>query len=121
MGDAVSPIDPAAAREAARDGAAFSNGEEWRAWSADWCAKCLRDRPFRSGLPHQSGCPLILMAMAEEVTPAQWVPNRPGSLGHQYRCTEFVAPGASGKPKRGERPMRGQLPLFPADPYRRAT
>ena len=67
----------------ARDKPAFSNGSEWDAWAARWCDRCK----------HYDDCPLLLVAMADEQTPAQWVEDAPGSLGSQYRCTEFSLPG----------------------------
>lgn len=70
---------------AARPGAPFSNGTEGEAWMDQWCNHCLHDQapPEDSG-----GCPLLLVALLGN-TPAEWVPDRPLSLGHQYRCTAY--------------------------------
>jgi hypothetical protein len=62
----------------ALDKPAFSNGSEHDAWSARWCDRCR----------HYDDCPLLLV-MLDEQTPAQWVQDVPGSLGRQYRCTQF--------------------------------
>lgn len=63
----------------------FSNGAEWDAWSANWCERCRVDL--------NDECPLITMAVVDGLTPPQWRPYRPNSLGHQYLCTSFVPYG----------------------------
>jgi hypothetical protein len=64
----------------ARPGAAFANGTEWDVWSSGWCDFCQ----------HQETCPLIVFAMTNERTPAEWVDDQPGTLVHPYWCTEFA-------------------------------
>lgn len=75
---------------AARPGAAFSNGTEFEIWSSRWCAGCRNDADQDSG-----GCPILLVALLGEVTPAEWEKHRPtergAALGGRYRCTEFTS------------------------------
>jgi len=55
----------------------FSNGTEYDAWWERHCARCR----------NEDDCPLLAVALFETVTPAEWQPDQPGSLGNQYRCT----------------------------------
>jgi hypothetical protein len=66
--------------DAAEDRPAFSNGTEGDAWMSRWCYECTRDA--------DESCQLISVAMIGR-TPVEWVPDKPMSLGAQYRCTEF--------------------------------
>jgi hypothetical protein len=102
-----------AALETARDGAAFPNGTTWANWAATNCDRCLRERPLRNGMANATGCPLVIVAVVHGKTPAEWVPD----TERTYRCTAFVAPGPSGRPKRIPT-RRGQLVLFSDRPYR---
>lgn len=73
----------------ARPGSAFSNGTEWDCWSSDWCNQCVHDQDIDSG-----GCPIVLLAMQGEKTPAEWVPGPTDeegrvSLTDRYGCLEF--------------------------------
>lgn len=101
---------------------AFSNGEEGHAWESNWCGRCMRDAPFRSGIA-PTGCPLLLIALMDR-TPAEWFEQPWGqikgrsvgetapSLGDTYHCSEFRAPGSGGgAPK--PRPEPRQDGLFP--------
>ena len=71
-----------------RPGSPFSNSTEGEAWMADWCDRCLHDRPAREDR-YEDGCGLLLVALTGQ-TPGEWV-RQPGfRLGNQYHCTEFV-------------------------------
>lgn len=90
-------LDDAMAR--ARPGPAFANSTEWECWSANWCDRCLREAPFRAGIA-PIGCPLIVVALQERI-PAEWLDGPRDehgrySLGDQYHCIEFRAPGSGG-------------------------
>lgn len=69
-------FDDADARAEAR--APFANGFEWECWADGNCDQCV----------HEETCPLIMVALLGK-TPAEWVPDKPGHLGKQYRCTAF--------------------------------
>lgn len=101
------PLDYADALARSRPGRAFSNGFEGDNWTANWCDRCLRDAPFRT-MGKGSGCPLLLIAMLGDRTPAEWMEQPWGQvqgapegvtappLGDRYHCIEFRAPGAGG-------------------------
>jgi hypothetical protein len=58
----------------------FSNGFEWDAWSAGWCAWCLNEET----------CPLLDLVFIEGRTPQEWQPGADGVLGPtRYFCTAF--------------------------------
>jgi len=68
----------------AKDESAFSNSTESVPWIANWCDNCVHDdEDVGTG-----GCDIMLVALMGK-TPAEWVPDKPMSLGHQYRCKEF--------------------------------
>jgi len=90
----------------ARPGSAFSNGTEGYDWQANWCDRCLRDAPFRNGLKGATGCPILLVALTGNKTPAEWMEQPRDehgrySIADQYHCIEFRAPGdgGSGEPR----------------------
>lgn len=89
----------------ARPGVAFSNGTEGADWQSNWCDRCLRDAPFRNGLKGATGCPILLVALAAEKTPAEWMEqplDEKGrySIANKYHCIEFRAPGEGGSEPR---------------------
>lgn len=97
------------------DGSPFSNSDQGYAWMALWCARCLRDVPFRNGI-NATGCPILLVAMTGK-TPAQWLPGKDDARG--YQCSEFRpigTPTDQPRPRREPRRMDG---LF-ARPVRQA-
>ncbi len=71
-------------RANASDRPAFSTGTEFDAWSERFCDRCAHEDHGRSVF-----CPILSVAMLDERTPAEWVPDQPSSLGRQYRCVEF--------------------------------
>lgn len=62
----------------ARPGRAFSNSTSWERWSWRFCERCKNDI--------NEDCPLILLSMTEDLTPAEWVED--GEI-QNYDCTEF--------------------------------
>jgi hypothetical protein len=94
----------------------FSNGTEGEAWMANWCHRCLRDAPFRNGIA-PTGCELILTALLGQ-TPAEWIEQDRFSLGDQYHCIEFRAPGSGGGEPRPRPTPPGQGELVPRDGLR---
>lgn len=80
-----------------REGSPFSNGDEGYGWMANWCDKCIHDKPARNG-DDTNGCPLILVSLMDR-TPIQWLDQKrvtPDgrmyevySRADQYHCTEF--------------------------------
>jgi hypothetical protein len=62
----------------ARPDRAFANGTEYECWSDIWCAECVQEPT----------CPLLYIAMFNQVTPAAWEDVRPGYL-NRYHCGEF--------------------------------
>lgn len=113
-------IDYQDALKRSRDRRPFANGTEGYGWMANWCDRCLRDAPFRN-MGKGSGCPLLMVAMVESRTPAEWLEqvNDEGlySIGDHYHCIEFRAPGGDGgnEPKPKPDP-RGQGTLFDRPP-----
>lgn len=102
----------------ARPGVAFSNGTEGYGWQANWCDRCLRDAPFRSGLKGATGCPILLVALVEEKTPAEWLDGPRDEHGRygiadQYHCIEFRAPGEGGREPRPKPEPPDMDGLFP--------
>lgn len=126
-------IDYGDAWERARDEPPFCNGTEGYDWMENWCYRCLRDAPFRN-TGNGGGCPLIRVAMMGR-TPAEWLDgprDEQGrySIGDQYHCIEFKAPGDGGgeprprpdppdmdglfeRPERRVRMLRGAVPARP--------
>jgi hypothetical protein len=100
----------------ARPGMAFSNGTEWECWSYNWCGRCLRDAPFRN-MGKGSGCPLVLLAMCGEQTPAEWLEQPWGENGpplDRYHCIEARFPGGGGGGEPRPRPEPPSMDgLFP--------
>lgn len=70
----------------ARPGIAFANGTEFECWSAIWCDECAREPT----------CPLLEIAICEQVTPAAWEDARPGYL-NRYHCHEFQSKSTTSK------------------------
>lgn len=103
------------AYQRARDVRPFSNGDEGHAWMANWCDRCAVDQPYRSGITH-TGCPLIELALLGR-TPAEWIEEKPFSLGDRYTCVEFrPRGGGGGEPKPRPTPP-GQGELLPRGDY----
>ncbi|MEN2423047.1 hypothetical protein AABB02_33665 [Streptomyces rimosus] len=118
----MTPDDFAQLRAASRDLVPFATGSEGHDWMANWCDRCVHDRPAREGRPAQ-GCPLVLVALTGR-TPLAWHDGHRDAHGRytiadQYRCTEFRA--EDGRPDVLPRPVPvapGQLELPPATPWK---
>lgn len=67
----------------ATKGSAFSNGSEFEAWASNWCQS-------KEPCKHFDTCPMITVALLDPLTPTEWVPDQPRSLGRQYTCTEYT-------------------------------
>lgn len=95
----------------AREGSPFSNGTEGECWMANNCGRCINDA--------NEDCDLVLIALMGR-TPAEWTPDKPGSLGEQYRCMYFRdkedGDGGDPEPKPVPDPP-GQLTLAPREPF----
>lgn len=70
-----------------RPGRAFSNGTEYEIWADRWCDRCTVEDDFRAGTD-DIGCPLIIVALCTDDTPAAWMPTEPGSPD-SYECIDF--------------------------------
>jgi hypothetical protein len=70
------PFDELLSRS--REGKAFSNNTDWERWSWRFCERCRNDV--------NEDCPLILISMFHDLTPAEWVED---GEHHNYDCTEF--------------------------------
>lgn len=98
----------------AREGSPFSNSGEGECWMANNCHRCVNDNPDDG-----EGCDLVLVALLGR-TPVEWTPNRPGSLGEQYRCMYFrdEEDGHGGDPEPHPIPdPPGQLTIAPREPF----
>ncbi len=79
----------------------FANGTEGEAWQDGWCLRsgafCRHDtveRESRVG-DRSVSCPLLEVAMLEQLTPAEWV-DRTDALGPKmYRCTRYEPEGGA--------------------------
>lgn len=84
--------------------ALFSNGTEWEAWEAVWCAVCAHDHDAGC---HGAGCEVVLELMSgdhPEVIRAEPAGER--HLPALHVCTLFTPcsrPGCSGDPFATER------------------
>lgn len=104
------------AMAASRDEIPFSNSTEGEAWLSNNCERCLNDKPAREGR-YEDGCVLILVAL-EGRTPVEWTPDKPMSLGEQYRCMYFRGEDDGPDPEPAPIPdPPGQLTLVPREPY----
>lgn len=100
----------------AREGSPFANGTEGECWMDRNCYRCVNDKPSRQG-DYANGCPLILVAY-EGRLPAEWVPDKPGYLGEQWRCMYFRDEDDGGDPEPKPIPdPPGQLTLAPREPF----
>ena len=99
----------------------FSNSTEGYGWMANWCDRCLVDAPYRNGLKGATGCNLLVIALLGQ-TPAEWIDGPRDehglySIGDQYHCVNFRAPGGGGGEPRPKPTPRDQLELFGRDEH----
>lgn len=107
-----------AAWETARDNPAFSNGTEGECWMEANCHQCINDSPEL--VDRGEGCPLIEVAILGR-TPMEWTPDKPGSLGEQYRCMYFRSKDDGPDPEPTPIPdPPGQLTLTPREAIEQA-
>lgn len=99
-----------------RPGPPFSNGTEGLSWQENWCDRCLRDAPFRN-MGKGTGCPIWMVALLGR-TPAEWMENRRYSLGDQWTCIEYRAPGGRGPEPKPVPDPPDQDALFDRPPTR---
>lgn len=98
----------------------FANSTEGFAWEANWCARCLRDAPWRNNLKGATGCPLLLTALTGR-TPAEWLDGPRDEHGRygladQYICVDFKPRGGGRRAEPRPRPTPpGQSALFGRD------
>lgn len=72
--------------ENARPGRAFYGAIPGERWQERWCDRCKYDTIAQPD-PDIAGCPILLVALAHDLTPAEWI--EPGPAGVDYVCTEF--------------------------------
>lgn len=116
----MTSIDFDDAYQRSRDRPAFSNGTEGEVWTANWCDRCIHDKPARE-TGGEDGCALLTIAIVGR-TPAEWLEHRGEdgaySLSDQYHCIMFRPeddPGP-GEPEPIPDPP-GQEHLLPREPY----
>lgn len=99
-----------------RDMPAFSNSTEGECWFENHCYRCINDKPARQG-DYGNGCPLILVSLQGR-TPAEWIEDKPGYLGEQWRCMYFRSEddGPDPEPQPITDPP-GQLTIAPREPF----
>lgn len=117
----MSPDDYSRLYDEARDEPAFSNSDEGIGWMANWCDRCIHDKPARNG-DDANGCPLVLISLMDR-RPIQWLDgprNEQGrySLADQYHCIEFRSENDGPGPEPQPIPdPPGQLTFAPREPF----
>ena len=103
----------------ARDGSPFSNSTEGECWTANWCDRCIHDRPAREGR-YEDACPLLLISLCGK-TPVEWLEQDSSDgyrLGDQYHCIEFRdEDDGPSEPPEPPPQCPGQGELFDPAPY----
>ncbi|MDF1603376.1 hypothetical protein [Nocardioides sp. YIM 152315] len=104
-----------------RDGSPFSNGTEGYAWMANWCDRCIHDKPARQDR-YEDACQIVVLALCGQ-TPGEWLEQRDPEtglrpLGDAYHCIEFRDEGDGPPPPTEPEPTPpGQGELFPMEDY----
>lgn len=100
-------IDIDESRRTAQPGPAFPNGSAYADWRGRWCENCRNDAGYRekdNDSPvreaYAGGCPLLVIAIAGDQTPAEWLPQESGS--DAYHCIMFRSDEGDGG---GEEPQ----------------
>lgn len=103
----------------------FSNSDEGCAFTANWCDRCIHDKPARQDR-YEDACGILLVALCGQ-TPGEWIEQewgvppsggRPAPPIDRYHCVEF-RDERDGPPPRTE-PLPtppGQGELIPVEPY----
>jgi len=102
----------------ARPGRAFSNSTEYEIWSHNWCDRCTLDADFKAG-KSDIGCPLLLVILGDDVTPAEWLEQPIGSPD-RYHCIEFRSPDDGPGPEPQPQPEPPNMDGLFARPERHA-
>lgn len=107
------------AYELARDGMPFSNGTEGEMWTANWCDRCVHDKPARQDR-YEDACGIFTLALTHKV-PAEWIKqewvgDKPPA--DRYHCVEFRDENEGPPPRTEPLPTPpGQGELVPMEPY----
>lgn len=70
-----------------REGSPFSNGTEGYAWTANWCDRCIHDKPAREDR-YEDACGIFTLSLCGQ-TPGEWLEQEGRPFGDQYHCIEF--------------------------------
>jgi hypothetical protein len=102
-----------------REGMPFSNSDEGLAFTANWCDRCIHDKPARQGR-YEDGCRILLTAICGQ-TPGEWIEQEWGEKGppiDRYHCIEFRDERDGPPPPTEPAPTPpGQGELIPMEPY----
>lgn len=98
------------------DGSPFSNSTEGEAWTANWCDRCIHDKPAREDR-YEDACAIFTLALTGQ-TPGEWIRQDGFRLGDQYHCIEFRSEDEGPPPPTEPEPTPpGQGELIPMEPY----
>lgn len=98
------------------DRPAFSNGTEFECWVANWCHRCVHDKPAREDR-YEDACQIVMIALLGQ-TPAEWIRQEGFRLGDQYHCIEFRDEDDGPPPPTEPEPTpTGQGELLPMEPF----
>ena len=73
-----------------REGSPFSNGTEGFAWVANWCDRCIHDKPARED-QYEDACGIFTLSLTGR-TPSEWIEQEWGEKGppvDRYHCVMF--------------------------------
>lgn len=102
-----------------RDGSPFSNSTEGCAFTANWCDRCVHDKPARQDR-YEDACGILLLALCGQ-TPGEWIEQEWGEKGppvDRYHCIEFRDENEPPPPRTTPLPTPpGQGELIPQEPY----
>lgn len=106
--------------ELARDGMPFSNSTEGYSWTANWCDRCVHDKPARQDR-YEDACGIFTLALTGK-TPAEWIeqdwPAGQSPPLDRYHCVEFRDENEGPPPRTEPLPTPpGQGELIPVEPY----
>lgn len=100
----------------------FSNGTEGYGWIANWCDRCIHDKPARQDR-YEDACGILTQAMCNDGTPVEWLDGPRDerglySIADQYHCIEFRDENEGPPPRTEPLPTPpGQGELIPVEPY----